>query len=94
MILHILANIILPIFVLIGVGVLIDRAFKPDLPTLSKLNFYVFVPALVFVRLIDSQLNAELIGLDLGYVQDIVDKLQQILSTGAYDANPLGLLRW
>ena len=63
MILHILANIILPIFVLIGVGVLIDRAFKPDLPTLSKLNFYVFVPALVFVRLIDSQLNAGLIGL-------------------------------
>jgi predicted permease len=67
MILHILTNIILPVFLLIGVGVLIDRAFKPDLPTLSKLNFYVFVPALVFTRLVDSQLSGELIVMVTGF---------------------------
>lgn len=62
-VLHILVDIILPVFALIGVGVLVDRAFKLDLTTLSRLNFYVFVPALVFVRLLDSRLDGELIGL-------------------------------
>jgi predicted permease len=67
MILYILANIILPIFLLIGVGVWIDRAIKPDLHTLSKLNFYVFVPALVFIRLVDSQLDRGLVELVIGF---------------------------
>ena len=63
MILHILVSIILPVFFLIGVGIVSDRVFKPDLGTLSKLNFYIFVPALVFIRLIDSQLSGALVGL-------------------------------
>jgi hypothetical protein len=67
MILSIFINIILPIFVLIGIGVVLDRAVKPDLPTLSKLNFYVFVPAVVFVRLVDSELSSELIGMVTGF---------------------------
>jgi predicted permease len=67
MILYILFNIILPIFILLGVGMLADRVFKPDLPTLSKLNFYVFVPALAFVRLLDSELSGDLIGLVVGF---------------------------
>jgi len=62
-VLHILVHIILPVFALIGVGVLLDRAFKLDLTTLSRLNFYVFVPALVLVRLLDSRLDGDLIGL-------------------------------
>jgi len=62
-VLHILVHIILPVFALIGVGVLLDRAFKLDLTTLSRLNFYVFVPALVLVRLLDGQLDGDLIGL-------------------------------
>lgn len=47
---------VLPIFLLIGVGVLLDRAFRLDLSTLSRLNFYVFVPALVFVSLLEAEL--------------------------------------
>ncbi|MFO7955562.1 MAG: AEC family transporter [Candidatus Brocadiia bacterium] len=49
-------SIILPIFVLIGVGVALDRLFRPDVRTLSKLNFYVFVPAFVFIKFLDADL--------------------------------------
>jgi hypothetical protein len=62
MILTIVVNIILPIFILIGIGVLLDRAFHLDLPTLSKLNFYVFVPALIFIKTLDAQLSPALFG--------------------------------
>jgi predicted permease len=67
MILQIFTTIILPIFALIGAGILLDRAVKPDLPTLSKLNFYVFVPAVVFVKLVDSELNSALVGMVTGF---------------------------
>ena len=56
--LEILFSVILPIFLIIGVGVVLDRSFRLDLPTLSKLNFFVFVPALVFVKLLDADLPA------------------------------------
>lgn len=55
----ILANVILPIFVIIGVGFLMDRLFHLDMRTLSKLNFYVFIPALTFVKFLESDLSGE-----------------------------------
>ena len=61
--LHILSDIILPVFLLIGVGAALDRTGKLDLPTLSRLNFYVFVPALVFVKTVDSPLSLRDLGL-------------------------------
>ncbi|MCL5996903.1 MAG: AEC family transporter [Chloroflexi bacterium] len=60
MILTIIVNIILPIFVLVGVGIVMDRTFHLDLATLSKLNFYVFVPALIFIKTLDAQLSPAL----------------------------------
>jgi malate permease and related proteins len=62
MILTIVFNIILPIFILIGIGALLDRFFHLDLPTLSKLNFYVFVPALIFTKTLDAKLPPLLFG--------------------------------
>ena len=55
-------NFILPIFILIGVGMVMDRSFQLDLPTLSKLNFYVFVPALIFIKTLDANLSPALFG--------------------------------
>jgi hypothetical protein len=54
---YILINIILPVFVLIGIGAALDRIFHPDLNTLSKLNFYVFVPAFILINFLDSELS-------------------------------------
>jgi len=56
---QILVSVILPVFVIIGIGWLLDRRFQLDLPTLSKLNFYVFVPALMFVMLLEEPITAK-----------------------------------
>jgi malate permease and related proteins len=56
MVLDIFVKIILPVFILIGVGVLVDRLLKIDLPTLSKLTFYLFLPAIIFVNLVESEI--------------------------------------
>lgn len=52
--LTVLSSVILPIFILIGVGVALDRFFQLDLRTLGKLNFYVFVPALLFIKIFEA----------------------------------------
>src|SRR4030042_1950364 len=52
----IIFTIVLPIFTLLGIGFLIDRIFKLDVPTLSRVNFYVLSTAAVFVLTYDSTL--------------------------------------
>ncbi len=54
-VLTIFSSVILPIFVLIGIGTALDRCFQLDLRTLSKLNFYVFVPALLFIKIFEAE---------------------------------------
>lgn len=55
--LDILLNITFPIFVLVGIGVIVDKAFKVDLRTLTRLLFYVFSPAIVFNTIAQSTLG-------------------------------------
>lgn len=57
MFIDILFRIIFPVFLLIAVGALLDRFFRLDIPTLSKINFYVFVPSLIFLKLIETEMN-------------------------------------
>ena len=52
--LTILFSAVLPIFMLIGLGAAMDRGVGLDLRTLAKLNFYLFAPALLFVKLIET----------------------------------------
>ena len=47
---HIFMNSMIPIFMLIGVGFVLDKKFKLDLYTLSKLNFYILLPTLYLGR--------------------------------------------
>ncbi|MGF1451158.1 MAG: AEC family transporter [Opitutales bacterium] len=58
----ILLTIVLPVFALIGLGALLERAFRLDVPTLSKLNFFVFVPSLVFISLLHSPFAFSALG--------------------------------
>lgn len=57
-VLSIFFTVIVPVFVLIGLGALIDRLFHLDLDTMSNLNFYAFVPGFVFITFLQSQLPA------------------------------------
>ncbi len=58
---HILGNNILPIFTLIGLGYLVNKLFNLDIFTLTKLNFYIFVPIFVFVNLYTTEIDLNLI---------------------------------
>ncbi|WP_435922235.1 AEC family transporter [Paenibacillus sp. DYY-L-2] len=62
MIAQILLDVVLPIFVLIGLGALMQRAFKLDLYTLAKINFYYITPAVVFLSMYQSAMSPELLG--------------------------------
>jgi len=64
---HIFLNIIVPVFVIIGIGVILDRVFRLDSATLSKLNFYVFVPAFSFVKIVQMQFTAGQVGIIAGF---------------------------
>jgi len=59
---HILTNNVIPLSMMIAVGVVLQRAFSLDIRTLSKLNFYVFSPAIMFRQLYDTEISAALFG--------------------------------
>ena len=44
----VLLDILAPILLLVGLGALMRRKFQVDIPTLTKLNIYLFVPAFIF----------------------------------------------
>lgn len=48
---------VIPIAALLGVGILLQRIFALDIRTLSKLNFYLFSPVIVFKMLYESELT-------------------------------------
>ncbi|MCU9615183.1 AEC family transporter [Caldibacillus lycopersici] len=56
----ILYEIILPVFVLIGVGFILQKKFQLNIQTLTKLNIYFVVPGFIFVRLYQTELSFSL----------------------------------
>jgi predicted permease len=54
---HILINNVIPLSIMILLGSLLYRAFKLDIKTLSKLNFYLFSPSIVFKMLYESAIS-------------------------------------
>lgn len=59
MLIHIFLTTIMPILVMAAAGFVLDRHFKLDLDTLSKLNFYVVTPAFLFTNLYEFKFSAE-----------------------------------
>lgn len=55
-------NVILPIFLIILAGAVINTIFHIDVKTLSKLQFYVLIPAMLFVKAYESELTGVLIS--------------------------------
>ena len=53
----ILRTVILPIFLLIGAGYLVQRIFHFNLDALKKIIFYLLIPALIFSRLYNTTLS-------------------------------------
>ncbi len=62
--LQVILDTILPIFLVVGVTIVVSRYKRLDVETLSRLSIYVFSPALVFVNIVETQLSmAELTSL-------------------------------
>lgn len=55
-------QVIFPIFFIILVGALLERALTLDIATLTRINFYAFVPALVFVKMLRADLSLLTMG--------------------------------
>ena len=60
--LTIFKDIILPIFIVMLIGFILQKKFTMDISTLSKLNIYFVVPAFIFVKLYSTQFSASLFG--------------------------------
>ena len=58
----ILVDNIVPIFLIILIGYVIGKKFPLDIYTLTKINIYVFVPALILVKLTETEVTRELAG--------------------------------
>lgn len=56
----IILEVILPVFILIGMGTLLYRIFHFDLVTLSKILTYYLLPVVVFVNLYESEIDASI----------------------------------
>lgn len=65
--LHILVNNVLPLSVMIGLGIILQKAFSLDIKTLSKLNFYLFSPAVIFQLLYTTEISLSVIGQVLSF---------------------------
>jgi predicted permease len=57
--LSIINSIILPIFVLVAIGFVGDRLLDFELRTLSRALFYIMSPATIFIKVSQSELQAE-----------------------------------
>jgi hypothetical protein len=60
--LSILWNVVAPIFLIMVLGFVVQRGVGFDIRSLTKLNFWVFVPAFLFVKFVKSDLSGEQMG--------------------------------
>jgi predicted permease len=54
---HILLNNVIPLCIMISIGAILQKVFQMDIKTLSKLNFYLFSPVIVFKMLYESTIS-------------------------------------
>ncbi|MFC0214957.1 AEC family transporter [Paenibacillus chartarius] len=64
---HILLNNVIPLSIMIAIGALLYRLFQLDIKTLSKLNFYLFSPAVMLKMLYESTISFVVLGQVLLY---------------------------
>lgn len=54
-------DVLLPIFIQIGAGFYLQKHYEMDMATLSKIQFYILVPAITFSSLYSSEVAGELL---------------------------------
>ncbi len=69
---NVFTQVLLPILVMFGAGWVMDRRFRMDLGTLVKLNIHLFVPAFIFVHIVESHLSAGEAGRAAGFTVAVI----------------------
>ncbi len=64
---HIFYYIVSPLLMLIGLGCLIQRKLSLDMPTLTRLNFYFVVPAVIYFSVVTSTLRLADVAVVMGF---------------------------
>ncbi|MCF0156338.1 MAG: AEC family transporter [Veillonella sp.] len=54
---HIFMTSMVPLFLLVAGGYILDKKFSLDMKTLSKLNFYLFLPAFIFYSMYNAKFD-------------------------------------
>jgi predicted permease len=54
-------NNIAPLFLIALIGWILAKKFSIDIYTLTKINIYIFVPALVFVKIAETEITRDLL---------------------------------
>ncbi len=62
-ILNIFVNNLLPVFIVVGIGVLLGLTIKPNVKSISRMTFYALTPCLVFSSLTQAKLTGAETGL-------------------------------
>ncbi len=65
---YILKEIILPVFLVLIVGYIVQIKYKLDLQTIAKLNIYIFVPAFIFVKLYETTIAPSIFVLVISFM--------------------------
>ena len=52
-------NVILPLFIPVVLGYILSKLMKVDVKTLSALQFYILIPALIYIKIMETQIDAE-----------------------------------
>lgn len=58
---YLFINVISPIFLIITAGAIVNTIFHIDIKSLTKLQFYIFIPSMLFVKVYESELSSEMI---------------------------------
>lgn len=69
---NIILDIILPIFVLIAVGFIAQKKLQMDVRTFTKINIYIFIPAIIFTKIYSTEVTWQLFATVLFYLLSIM----------------------
>ena len=64
---HIFYFIVGPLLLLIGIGYVIQRKLSLDMPTMTRLNFYFVIPAVIYFSVVTSKLRLADVAIVMGF---------------------------
>ena len=83
-------KIIIPIFVLIGLGFLAQRMMKMDSRTFSRMTIYIFVPAVMFIKMYAAKVDLQFFATIIVFIT-VIQVLMFVI--GEITARSLGYSR-